>query len=120
MWTEDAHGYALEFRETFLEISAKALPGVVWRDLSICEVEYPSPSPVLGPLRVAFESDRVSLYCGRHHLHVPSTRVTFAMGSTRSLQKLSALSGNSQAMPWLSDGHLTGVGPFRRTDQRAF
>src|SRR5437867_1862959 len=68
---EEPYGYALEFRGAFLEASAKVLPSVAWREVSICEVEYPNESPGLGHLTVAFEADQVTVYCRRHHVHFP-------------------------------------------------
>lgn len=71
MRDEESRGYALDLRAAFLGASAKALPGVVWRELSACEVEYPTRSPSLDRLVVAFEADKITLHVGRHHLHVP-------------------------------------------------
>jgi hypothetical protein len=67
--SEDPRGYAIQFREAFLEGSAKVLPGVVWGEPSVCEAEYSRRSPVLGLLTVAFEADQITVYCGRHHAH---------------------------------------------------
>ena len=69
MATGSGHGRAPEFRDAFLEASAKLMPRVVWCELSNCELEYPDPSPVLGPLGITFESDQITAYFGRHHRH---------------------------------------------------
>jgi hypothetical protein len=62
---------AVDLRDAFLAASVSVLPDVVWREVSSCELEYPTPSPSLGILTVAFESDQITLYFGHHHLHFP-------------------------------------------------
>ena len=93
--------------EAFLDMSAKILPGVEWRESHSGLWEYPHSSSVLGSLSVAFVHGEIAaifgpqhLYCHRDFRTHDDTREEYVRAATKALAFINELVSDRIVVRW--------------------